>query len=85
MITLQQALDSYSQHLQPLPAQTLPLDEAVGRVLSAPVHSGIDLPRFDQSAMDGYAIHTRDAAADLPVVSVAACGDAAPALRPGTA
>ncbi len=38
------------------------LVDAHGRILAAPVHSPLDVPGFDNSAMDGYALHTRDLA-----------------------
>ena len=40
--------------------EQIPLEAAVGRVLAAPIRAGSDIPRFDNAAMDGYAI---DAAA----------------------
>jgi molybdopterin molybdotransferase len=43
-------------------SETLGLREALGRVLSAPVRSSVDVPSHDNSAMDGYAL----AASDLP-------------------
>jgi len=36
---------------------------ALGRVLAEPPHAAFDLPGFDQSAMDGYALHAADLAA----------------------
>lgn len=59
-----------------LPAETLPLERALGRVLSDEVHSLVDVPGFDNSAMDGYAVHFSDAvsasAASPIVLSVVA-------------
>ena len=40
----------------PLPAEDVPLDRAVGRVLAAAVRAGADLPGSDTAAMDGYAV-----------------------------
>lgn len=42
--------------LAPLPAFEVPLNEAVGLVVAAPVVARVDLPGFDNSAMDGYAV-----------------------------
>lgn len=39
-----------------LPCERVPLAKAEGRVLSDPVDSAINLPPFDNSAMDGYAL-----------------------------
>jgi molybdenum cofactor synthesis domain-containing protein len=40
--------------------ERLPIDEAAGRVLAAPVISTIDVPPFDRAAMDGYAVIAQD-------------------------
>ena len=36
--------------------ETTSLDESIGRVLSEDIHSKINVPGFDNSAMDGYTI-----------------------------
>lgn len=41
-------------------AQTLPVVEAAGRVLAAPVVSGCNVPAFANSQMDGYAARAQD-------------------------
>ncbi|UVK96842.1 gephyrin-like molybdotransferase Glp [Pseudomonas sp. B21-048] len=43
-------------------AQRVRLNQAMGRVLAADIHSPVNLPAWDNSAMDGYALR----AADLP-------------------
>ncbi|QCU78286.1 molybdopterin molybdotransferase MoeA [Citricoccus sp. SGAir0253] len=76
-----------------LPAETLPLDRAPGRTLAAPAVAALDLPPWDNSAMDGYAVRSRDtvdAAAGVPVrlevVAELPAGTAEdPALGPGRA
>ena len=45
---------------RPLAAETVPLREMLGRVLAEDVSSGEDLPPFDSSAMDGFAVATLD-------------------------
>ncbi|MEV7356061.1 molybdopterin molybdotransferase MoeA [Kitasatospora sp. NPDC091276] len=42
--------------LRPLPAVGLPLAEALGRTLAEPLTALTDLPAFDTSAMDGWAV-----------------------------
>jgi molybdopterin molybdotransferase len=78
--------------LEPLRArmpETVPLGEALGRVLTRDVLSPIDLPPFRNSQMDGYAVRSLDVASapvSLPVVGEVAAAPGAPAaLRPGTA
>lgn len=40
--------------------EEVPIAEAVGRVLARPAISDLDLPPFEKSAMDGYAVHVSD-------------------------
>lgn len=70
--------------LSPLDGQLVPLGEALGRVLSAPVHAGQSVPLFDNSAMDGYAVRATDVSgssrehpARLVVVGSALAGSSA--------
>ena len=53
----------------PAPEDTA-LSAAVGRVLAVEVSAPIDLPVFDNSAMDGYAVRAADVASASPVSPV---------------
>ncbi|CUK04290.1 Molybdopterin molybdenumtransferase [Ruegeria denitrificans] len=59
--------------------ETLPLIDAIGRVLAEDCISKVDMPAFDNSAMDGYAIRTADMSDgpifNLPVAGRIAAGD----------
>ena len=58
-------------HVSPLSAEIVRLEEALGRALTHDVHSPTQLPPWDNSAMDGYAVRGEDvagAAKDHPVV-----------------
>jgi molybdopterin molybdotransferase len=58
-----------AQVLAAVPAptsETVSLSEAAGRVLAGQVQSPIDLPVFDNSAMDGYGLRAADVAAAKP-------------------
>jgi molybdopterin molybdotransferase/putative molybdopterin biosynthesis protein len=44
----------------PLPAEEVPLDAALGRVLADDVRSEVDVPGFDRSNMDGFAVRAAD-------------------------
>ena len=46
--------------IRPLPAQSRPLESAAGFYLSDDVDAACDLPAFDNSAMDGYALREVD-------------------------
>jgi molybdopterin molybdotransferase len=64
-------------------AVSVPLRDADGRVLAAAVRAPIDLPPFDNAAVDGYAVQAASLAADaattLPVTGRIAAGAAGPA------
>lgn len=57
-----------------LPAETLALSAAVGRVLAQDVAAVRDQPPFPASAMDGYAVRAADAPGTLDVVGESAAG-----------
>jgi molybdopterin molybdotransferase len=55
------------ERVRPLEAEPVALDSAAGRVLHAPATSRVDLPPFDSSAMDGFAVRSGDTPGRLPV------------------
>ena len=63
MLELEEALVRILSAIQPLEHETVALTEAADRVLAEPIVSPVDLPRFDNSAMDGYAVRAADLAA----------------------
>lgn len=70
--------------------ETLPVHEALGRVLASDATTRTALPRFDHAAVDGYALCHGDvgraAPFELRVAAGVAAGDRArPALAPGSA
>src|SRR5512147_647630 len=48
--------------LAPLGRETVPLGEALGRVLADDVFAGVDVPAFDRSSVDGFAVRAADVA-----------------------
>ena len=60
MISLEEAKDRILASLDPLSVEHLSLFEAAGRYCAEALQSTIDLPRFDNSAMDGYAVRCDD-------------------------
>lgn len=94
MIALDDALAAYGTEVRPLPVVDLPVAAALGHVLAAAPLAATDLPRFDQSALDGYCFASGDTAGAseqhpvrLPIVqTIAASGHArTPVLAPGSA
>ncbi|MCY1349550.1 molybdenum cofactor synthesis domain protein [compost metagenome] len=65
--------------------ENVALAEADGRVLAAPLVAGLDLPPWDNSAMDGYALRLADWQGEPLVVSQRILAGSAPQpLQPGT-
>ncbi|MET0348271.1 MAG: molybdopterin biosynthesis protein [Rhizobacter sp.] len=69
-------------HLAPLGRETVPLHQALGRVLADDVVATIDVPGFDRSNVDGFAVQAADTwgAMEEQVRSLALAGEA---LAPG--
>ena len=77
MLTPTEAAQRIVEHVAPLPAARRPLREALDRVLAEDVSSPIDLPAWDNSAMDGYAARAADierGRITLPVIETVAAG-----------
>jgi len=86
MITVIEAQEFIRQKTAPLAAETVPLAQAQGRVLAEPVAASEDMPPFDRSAMDGYAVRMDDNAHEFAVVGEIRAGQVIEAqLKPGQA
>ena len=96
VVSAEEARARFERHLDltPLPAESVPLGRALGRVQAVDVVAAVDAPPFDRSNVDGFAVRAADtlgasdAAPKLLTLNaeVIACGDA-PTLEvaPGTA
>ena len=62
MISFDEAVALMGAAVQPLPTEMVPIAAAARHVLAQPVIAGIDSPRADVSAMDGYAVREADLA-----------------------
>ena len=60
MIPVEQAVAAVVAAFQPLPAEIVGLDVALGRVLAEDVTANLTQPPTDVSAMDGYALRADD-------------------------
>jgi molybdopterin molybdotransferase len=91
--TVDEHVERIVESLRPLPPYAQPLLEAVGLPVCEDITATMDLPSFDNSAMDGYAVYFDDVATaspdhpvHLPVVGEMAAGQTKLfALSPGTA
>jgi molybdopterin molybdotransferase len=84
MLTLESALERILDRVGPLPTEPVSLQQADGRVLRDEAISLTDLPAFDNSAMDGYAVRaaettgaTSDSLKWLKLTGQIAAGEAA--------
>jgi molybdopterin molybdotransferase len=88
MRTIEEALEAILTPVAPLEAAREPLAAASGRVAAEDVPAAVDLPPFDRSAMDGYAVRSADTAPGvaLRLAGGVAAGEVAEQeLAPGTA
>lgn len=76
MLSCREALDLILAIPFALRTERVPLLQAGGRFLAEPVAAPWQLPRFANSAMDGFAFRAADAPADLRIVGESAAGHA---------
>jgi len=78
--TVQEALSWLDARLRPLESEEVPLRDATGRVLASAVVSDIDVPGFDRSTMDGYAVvaDSTEGATPYNRIPLKVVGDAMP-------
>jgi molybdopterin molybdotransferase len=62
MISIEEAGRKILERVEVLDRETVPLGEALGRTLAAPIAAADPIPPFDNSAMDGYAVRARETA-----------------------
>lgn len=92
-LEVQEALAAMLPSFPPREAAEVSLADALGRTLAAPLVALLDQPRFDHSAMDGYAVRAEDiegaregSPIPLPLKGESRAGGAAPPpLAAGTA
>jgi molybdopterin molybdotransferase len=59
-LSIAEATDVILSHIGTVAVEAVPLVEALGRVLAEPIISPVDHPPWDNSAMDGFAVHAAD-------------------------
>jgi len=74
-VTVDEALSLIFEHVRPKSKQLLPIEMALGHVLAEEITATHNLPPFDNSAMDGYAIFTSDAGKSLDCLHTIFAGD----------
>jgi molybdopterin molybdotransferase len=86
LLSIDDALALVVANVAALPVERVPLEDAYGRWIAEDIAAARDLPPFDGSAMDGYALRAADTPGTVTVVGESAAG--APyggSLAPGEA
>jgi molybdopterin molybdotransferase len=73
LLSIDEARGRILAAVRALPAETVTAAQTLGRVLAEDVTSGLTLPPFDSSAMDGYAVVAGEAG-ELPIVGESRAG-----------
>jgi len=74
LLSIDEALSLVLDRVSVLEHESVPLAAASRRVLAQPVRAPVDLPPFDSSAMDGFAVRAADTPGRLAVVAASAAG-----------
>ena len=93
MISVEQALEKILGYVDALNDEEKPILDCPGQVLAEDIYSDIDVPPLDNSAMDGYAVQSKDTRGAsqksprfLRVIDTVAAGSIPKSeLKPGTA
>jgi len=73
--SIEEALEIIYQEVQAKSTHIVPIEEALGSVVAQDYEARFDLPRFDNSAMDGYAVKVSDAGKEVTIKEVTYAGD----------
>lgn len=61
LLSFEEAKNVIDKHIKPVKrTETIPIDDAVGRVLAADFAAKSDVPPFNRASMDGYAVRYED-------------------------
>lgn len=75
LLPIRETFELYRQCVSRLPTHRLPLELALGSVLAEAACARIALPRFTQSAVDGYALLAADGQGQRSLIGTAAAGE----------
>ncbi|CAA6802455.1 MAG: Molybdopterin biosynthesis protein MoeA [uncultured Sulfurovum sp.] len=76
-LSIEQALETIYTNVEAKSTHILAIEEAIGSIVAKDYAATFDLPRFDNSAMDGYAIKVNDTGKEVQVKEVTYAGDIA--------
>ena len=86
LLPLEDVLSVLMQRAEPITdQQSVPLKKASGRILARELVAPHNVPAFDNSRMDGYAVRAAQCTSPLPISQIITAGDKAQALKDRTA
>ena len=74
-VSVEEALQLIDTHVGTKPTELIPIEDALGRTLATAVSAMHNLPPYDNSAMDGYAVNLADAGKEVEVLKTIFAGD----------
>jgi molybdopterin molybdotransferase len=79
-----EAVLAHAATFSPVEAESVPLAECLGRVLAGDIYSDVDIPDFDRSTMDGYAVKAASTfgASEANPAYLDVCGQIKMGVRP---
>nr|XP_027105046.1 molybdopterin biosynthesis protein CNX1-like isoform X1 [Coffea arabica] len=75
MISVDEALQIVLSQSQKLPPITVPLKDALGKILAEDIHAPDPLPPYPASVKDGYAVVASDGPGEYPVITESRAGN----------
>lgn len=79
-VSVEKALEIIYKHVKPKSIKILPIEQALGAILAQDIFASHNLPPFDNSAMDGYAVKVNDANKSVKVEHTIFAGDDSKAI-----
>ena len=77
MVKIDEALDIIYSAVPQKNTHIIPIEDSIGSITAREYRASFDLPRFDNSAMDGYAVKLGDASKEVRVKDITYAGDIA--------
>ncbi len=74
-IQVEEALESFRQSISFLKKELIPIENALDRIIASNIYATHFLPRFNNSAMDGYAVKLEDAGKEVKIKDIIFAGD----------
>ena len=74
-VSVEKALQLIYENIKPKTTKILPLEQALGHVIAEEITASLNLPPYDNSAMDGYAVKCDDITKRLSILTTIFAGD----------